>query len=114
MTTRLDTLGGQPKPLQAEMKTFLKDFMECFENPIPSGEKTTLQIDNENYKFDENTHYKKFQWNKNNQKDVVQEEEAEGKVYKTFADGSKEIRFNNGAVKYIMADGYIIGKYIYI
>lgn len=87
--------------------------MECFENPIPSGEKTTLQIDNENYKFDENTHYKKFQWNKNNQKEVVQEEKAEGKVYKTFADGSKEIRFNNGAVKYIMSDGYIIGKIFY-
>lgn len=91
------------------MKKFLADFYAGFDNPVPNVDKGTLKINNENYKFDENTHYKKYKWNRENDLKVVQEEESEGKVYKTFADGRKEIKFSNGAVKEIMPDGYIIG-----
>ena len=71
-----------------------------------------MKINIKNYKFDENTHYKKYKWNRETDLEVVQEEEAEGKIYKTFSDGRKEIKFSNSVVKGIMPDGYIIGNQI--
>lgn len=109
LKTAVDKLSKK-KAKKGEVKKFLGEFYEGFENPIPNVNKGTLKINNENYKFDENTHFKKYKWNRENDLKVVQEEESEGKVYKTFADGRKEIKFSNGAVKEIMPDGYIIGR----
>ena len=109
LKTAIEKLSKKKGKKDGEMKKFLADFYAGFDNPVPNVDKGTLKINNENYKFDENTHYKKYKWNRENDLKVVQEEESEGKVYKTFADGRKEIKFSNGAVKEIMPDGYIIG-----
>ena len=93
-----------------EITKILNIFYKKIQNPIPAKDKGTLKINNENYKFDENTHYKKYKFNKNKSKEVVKEEENEGKMYKTFSDGRKEIKFGNGAIKEIMPDNYIIGN----
>ena len=100
------------KQKKKEMKAFLKDFYASFSNPIPNRENEKLQINNDNYKYDENTHFKKYKWGIENECEVVKEEENEGKTYKTFSDGRKQIQFGNGAVKEIMPDGYTIGTYI--
>ena len=109
LKSAVEQLGKKKGKKGAEIKKFLTEFYAGFENPIPNVDKGTLKINNENYKFDENTHYKKYKWNRETDLEVVQEEEAEGKIYKTFSDGRKEIKFSNGAVKEIMPDGYIIG-----
>lgn len=106
----VEKLGLKKGNKTKDINIFLKNFYQNIENPIPSGDKGTLKINNENYKFNENTHYKKFKWNKDKSQEVVKEEENEGKIYKTFEDGRKEIGFGNGAIKEIMPDGYIIGN----
>jgi hypothetical protein len=106
----VERLGKKKGKKENEVKKFLTDFYSEFENPIPNVDKGTLKINNENYKYDENTHFKKYKWNRETDLEVVQEEESEGKIYKTFSDGRKEIKFSNGAVKEIMPDGYIIGR----
>ena len=105
----VESLSKQKGKDKKEMKRFFSDFYAGFENPVPNVDKGTLKINNENYKYDENTHFKKYKWNQENDLEVVKEEESEGKIYKTFSNGRKEIKFSNGAVKEIMPDGYIIG-----
>ena len=113
LKTAINKLSKKKGKSKSEIKKFLTDFYKGFDNPIPNVNKGTLKINNENYKYDENTHFKKYKWNQENDLEVVQEEESEGKVYKTFSNGRKEIKFSNGAVKEIMPDGYIIGRCIY-
>jgi hypothetical protein len=110
LKTAISKLSKKKGKDKKEIKKFLTDFYAGFDNPIPNVDKGTLKINNENYKYDENTYFKKYKWNQENDLEVVQEEESEGKVYKTFSNGRKEIKFSNGAVKEIMPDGYIIGK----
>lgn len=111
LTEMINNVAQKKGNKKKELKKILNIFYKQVQNPIPSKEKDTLKINNENYKFNENTHYKKYKFNKNKSKEVVKEEENEGKLYKTFADGRKEIIFGNGAVKEIMPDNYIIGTH---
>lgn len=111
LTEMINNVAQKKGNKKKELKKILNIFYKQVQNPIPSKEKDTLKINNENYKFNENTHYKKYKFNKNKSKEVVKEEENEGKLYKTFDDGRKEIIFGNGAVKEIMPDNYTIGRF---